>query len=98
VGVPKTFGRPAGSFREPTFDPSKVGRGILGEIRISRSGKFLVQTFNWKREPGNKSSPAHNSRFPEPLFGSGLRLLPFKGFEKLKISGKNFYFNNPASF
>jgi len=56
--------------------------------------------FNWKRErdSGNKSSPAHNSRFPEPLFGSGLRLLPFKGFEKLKISGKNFYFNNPASF
>ena len=29
---------------------------------------------------------------------SVLRLLPFKGFEKLKISGKNFYFNNPASF
>jgi len=30
--------------------------------------------FNWKRErdSGHKSSPAHNSRFPEPLFGSGL--------------------------
>jgi len=49
----------------------------VGELLISRPGKqdlqFLVQTINWKREPGNNSSPAHNSRFPEPLIGWGPR-------------------------
>jgi len=43
----------------------------FGQVFYPPSG---LSFFNWKRErdSGHKSSPAHNSRFPEPLFGSGL--------------------------
>jgi len=62
VGVPKTFGRPAGSFREPTFDPSKVGGGIL-DFPTGKSG-FPGRESSWYKLLIGRGNPEIKVHLP----------------------------------